>query len=76
MPRELYLHPAPIANDMEAELSGDANYPPSLEAFHRICHAAGQSKPAPLLFRYGSSGYNRLHTGHRHSLGVIFHDAE
>ena len=59
--RALYSHLAPIANDMAAKLPGEANYPPSLEAYRRICHADGQTRPTPLLLRYEAGGYNRLH---------------
>jgi len=61
--RELSRHLAPIANDIAAKLPGDVIYPPSLEAFHWIFHAAGQAKPKSLLLRYGAGGYNRLHQG-------------
>lgn len=59
--QELYRHLAPIANDMAAKLPGEAKFPSSLEAFRRICRAAGQTKPTPLLLRYEEGGYNRLH---------------
>jgi len=57
----LYSHLAPIANNMAAKLPGDDHYPSTLAAYHRICHAAGQTKPTPLLLRYEAGGYNRLH---------------
>ena len=57
----LYRHLAPIANDMAAKLPGAASYPADLQAYLRICHAAGQTRPTPLLLRYEAGGYNRLH---------------
>ncbi|MDA1098624.1 MAG: 2OG-Fe(II) oxygenase [Proteobacteria bacterium] len=59
--RDLYRHLAPIANDMAVKLSGEAPYPPDLEAFGKICRDAGQTKGTPLLLRYEAGGYNRLH---------------
>jgi hypothetical protein len=57
----LYAGLAPIANRMMAELGRAARYPPGLAAYRRRCRAAGQSKPTPLLLRYGPGGHNRLH---------------
>lgn len=57
----LYARLAPIANRMMAELGREARYPPGLAAYRRRCHAAGQTKPTPLLLRYGAGGHNRLH---------------
>ena len=59
--RALYGHLAPIANEMAARLPGGADYPASLDAFSRVCHDAGQTRPTPLLLRYEAGGYNRLH---------------
>lgn len=57
----LYPHLAPIANEWSRRLGDDRSYPPSLEAFLRGCHAAGQMKPTPLLLQYGPEDYNCLH---------------
>ena len=40
---------------------GDARYPATLDAFLERCHANGQSRPTPLLLKYGPGDYNRLH---------------
>ena len=53
---ELYTRLAPIAN----RWVGGA-FPPTLEAFLRKCHAAGQTRPTPLLLTYSAGGYNCLH---------------
>jgi hypothetical protein len=57
----LYPHLAPIANTWSKRLDEDREYPASLEAFLRRCHAAGQVKPTPLLLQYGPDDYNCLH---------------
>ncbi len=57
----LYRHLAPIANRMMAEIGRPAGYPARLADYRRICHEAGQTKPTPLLLRYGAGGYNCLH---------------
>jgi uncharacterized protein len=36
-------------------------YPPTLDGFLRKCHAAGQTRPTPLLLSYSAGGYNCLH---------------
>ena len=36
-------------------------YPVELDAFLERCHAAGQTRPTPLILRYGEGGHNTLH---------------
>jgi len=57
----LYERLAPIANRWEALLGGSARYPSRLSEFLARCREAGQSRPTPLLLRYGQDDYNCLH---------------
>jgi hypothetical protein len=57
----LYPPLAAIANAWRAALDEAAWFPPTLEAFLAQCHAAGQTRPTPLLLRYGQDDYNCLH---------------
>lgn len=44
-----------------ARLWTGAAYPSELEDYLAQCHAAGQTRPTPLLLRYEAGDYNRLH---------------
>jgi len=59
----LYARLAPSANRWKVRLKPDTTdiFPASLDAFLAQCHAAGQTRPTPLLLSYRVGGYNCLH---------------
>jgi hypothetical protein len=57
----LYRRLVPVANAWMEALGDDRRFPARLSAFLQECAAAGQSKPTPLVLRYGEGGYNCLH---------------
>ncbi|WP_406012158.1 2OG-Fe(II) oxygenase [Streptomyces sp. NBC_00984] len=56
-----YPHLLHIARDWSAKLGTSAPWPDELAEWLGMCHAAGQSKSAQILLRYGAGDWNALH---------------
>ena len=57
----LYPPLASLANEWHARLRLEPRFPPTLDAYLACVHAAGQSRPTPLILKYEESDYNCLH---------------
>jgi uncharacterized protein len=57
----LYPRLLPVARDWWTRLRRPAPWPDSLGEWLEMCHAAGQSRPTPILLRYGEGDWNALH---------------
>lgn len=60
--REL-LYPLLVttANSWNARMGIETEFPPLHADYLRICHASGQTRPTPLVLRYGPGDFNCLH---------------
>ncbi len=57
----LYPPLAEIGNAWRRMLGETELFPETLDDYLARCHAAGQTRPTPLLLRYGPGGFNCLH---------------
>jgi uncharacterized protein len=56
-----YAQLAPLANAWAEALREPSRYPATLPEFLERCHAAGQTRPTPLMLRYRAGDHNALH---------------
>lgn len=52
---------APLANLWAERMKLERRFPEDLDAFLAACHEQGQTRPTPLILRYGEGDYNCLH---------------
>jgi hypothetical protein len=57
----IYEKLAPIANHWKRQSDESPEWPTCHEELIKLCAAAGQKKPTPLLLRYSAGDYNCLH---------------
>lgn len=57
----VYPELAPLANLWAERLGWDSRFPAAHADYLEQCHAAGQTRPTPLVLSYGPGDYNRLH---------------
>ena len=57
----LWPHLLTIARDWASRLGRPAPWPDELDDWIDQCRAAGQSRPTPLMLRYGPGDWNALH---------------
>jgi hypothetical protein len=57
----LYPQLVPIANQWHARMGMVTRFPAGHDEFIARCAASGQSRPTPLLLKYGAGDYNCLH---------------
>lgn len=58
---ELYPRLLPIARDWAVKLRRADTWPDTIDEWLAECHAAGQTRPTPILLRYEAGDWNALH---------------
>jgi hypothetical protein len=58
---QVYPQLVPLANRWSARMGLGTRFPAAHAEYIAQCHTAGQTRPTPLLLRYGPGDYNRLH---------------
>ncbi len=58
---QLYELLVPVANEWQERLGGERRFPNTHAAMLERCHKDGQTRPTPLILKYGAGDYNRLH---------------
>jgi hypothetical protein len=56
-----YRRLLPVARDWADRLGQPVTWPDTFDEWLDRCHAAGQTKPTPILLRYGPGDWNALH---------------
>jgi len=59
--KELYSFLVPIANEWQEKIGADIRYPRTHKDMLARCHADGQTRPTPLMLKYGAGDFNCLH---------------
>jgi len=54
-------HLLPVARDWWTRLGREAPWPDAFQDWLDLCHAAGQTRPTPILLRYRAGDWNALH---------------
>jgi uncharacterized protein len=57
----LYPRLLPVARAWWTRLGRETPWPDSLREWLRMCHAAGQTRPTPILLKYREGDWNALH---------------
>jgi len=58
---ELYPKLAPIANSWMKQLRMETRFPETFGDLQSLCRQNNQTKPTPLILKYGEGGHNTLH---------------
>ncbi len=59
--KQLYSFLAPIANEWQQRVGSEMRFPKTHEEMLARCHADGQTRPTPLMLKYGEGDFNCLH---------------